>query len=77
MDLRQDDPTIGIKCPKAKSDGFHTWTEGQIAQYQAHHAIGTKARLALALLLFTAQRRSDVVRMGRQHCKNGIVGVKQ
>src|SRR5262249_2649491 len=36
-----------------------------------------KPRLALALLLYTAQRRSDVVRMGRQHIKDGLLHVKQ
>jgi integrase len=29
--------------------------------------VGSKARLALALGLYTLQRRSDVIRMGRQH----------
>jgi integrase len=33
--------------------------------------IGTKARLALALLLFTGQRRSDITRFGRQHVRSG------
>jgi integrase len=39
--------------------------------------VSTKARLALALLLYTAQRRSDVVRMGRQHVGNGMISVRQ
>jgi len=34
-------------------------------------------RLALALLLYTAQRRSDVVKMGRQHVRAGVLTVKQ
>jgi integrase len=33
--------------------------------------------LAFALLLYTAQRRSDVVRMGRQHVQGGSIQVKQ
>ena len=41
------------------------------------HAIGTRARLAFALLLYTGQRRSDVVRMGRQHIKAGKIEVVQ
>jgi integrase len=61
------DPTATIKQRAVKGDGFHTWTEDEIAQFEAHHPIGTKPRLALALLLYTIQRRSDVVRMGRQH----------
>ena len=43
----------------------------------SHHPIGSRARLALALLLYTAQRRSDVVRMGRQHVRDGVVHVRQ
>jgi integrase len=75
--FRADDPTQGVKPPRIKTDGFHTWTEDEIAQYEARHPIGTKARLALALLLYTAQRRSDVVGMGRQHVRNGMIAVRQ
>ena len=71
------DPTRDIKQRSIKGDGFHTWTDDEIAQFEAHHPIGTKPRLALALLLYTAQRRSDVVRMGRQHIKDGVLTVKQ
>ena len=71
------DPTRDIKQRSIKGDGFHTWTDDEIAQFEAHHPIGTKPRLALALLLYTAQRRSDVVRMGRQHIRDGVLTVKQ
>ena len=71
------DPTRDIKQRAIKGDGFHTWTEDEIAQFEAHHSIGSKPRLALALLLYTGQRRSDVVKMGRQHIRNGVLTVKQ
>ena len=71
------DPTANIKPRAIKGDGFHTWTEDEIAQFEAHHPIGSKPRLALALLLYTAQRRSDVVKMGRQHVKSGVLMVRQ
>jgi len=71
------DPTATIKLASIDSDGFHTWTEDEIGQFEAHHPVGSKPRLALALLLYTAQRRSDVVRMGRQHIKDGVLTVKQ
>jgi integrase len=74
---RPNDPTIGIKRIKNRSDGFHTWIEQEIAQFEAQHPAGSKARLALGLLLYTAQRRSDIVRMGRQHVRNGVVQVRQ
>jgi len=71
------DPTVGIRMPRRKTDGYHTWTEDEIAQFEAHHPIGSKARLAFALLLYTAQRRGDVIRMGRQHIRDGVLYVKQ
>jgi integrase len=73
----RSDPTANIKLRAIKGDGFHCWSEEEISQFEAHHPIGTKPRLALALLLYTAQRRSDVVRMGRQHVKDGVITVKQ
>lgn len=52
-------------------DGFHTWTLEEVEQFEAKWPVGTKPRLAMALLLYTAQRRSDVVGFGRQHLKDG------
>jgi integrase len=75
--LIRNEPTWGIRVRAPKSDGHHTWTEDEIAQFEAHHAIGSKERLALALGLFTAQRRGDVVRMGRQHIRDGVLTVRQ
>ncbi|WP_374656464.1 tyrosine-type recombinase/integrase [Dongia sp.] len=71
------DPTIGVKRVKIKTAGFHTWTEEEIAKFEKRHPIGSRARLALALLLYTAQRRGDVIGMGRQHVQNGIIRVRQ
>jgi integrase len=75
--LVRDDPTQGIRLKAVKSDGHHTWTAEEIATFEAHHPVGTKARLALALGLYTAQRRGDVVRMGRQHIRDGVLTVRQ
>src|SRR5262245_48658084 len=44
--IRSDDPTAGIKGPKLSKDGWHTWEEPEIEQYDARHPIGTRARLA-------------------------------
>jgi integrase len=75
--LCEADPTQGIKLKARKSDGIYTWSEQDIAAYEAAHGVGTKARLALALGLFTAQRRNDVLRMGRQHIHDGLLFVRQ
>lgn len=57
--------------------GYHTWTVEEVHQYIERHPLGTKAHLALALLLFTMQRRSDVVRFGKKHCRNGVLRFTQ
>jgi len=76
--LRADDPTRDVrKVPTAKGDGYHSWTEGEIEQFERLHPVGSRARLAFALLLYTGQRRSDVVRMGRQHLSDGAICVRQ
>lgn len=56
--------------PKKKG-GFHAWTLEEIEAFEEKHPIGTKARLALALLIYTGQRRGDVVKLGRQHERDG------
>jgi len=71
------DPSRSVKRPKVKTDGYRTWTEEDIAQFEAHHPVGTRARLALGLLLYTGQRRSDVIKMGRQYLRDGLLHVRQ
>ena len=76
-DLRRDDPTISVRKVRYKSEGFHTWTDEEIAAFGAKWPLGTREHLALALLLGTAQRRSDVIRMGRQHVRGQTIDVVQ
>jgi integrase len=75
--LMTDNPTLGIRLTVPTTDGFHTWDEHEIAQFEAAHPIGSKARLAFALGLYTAQRRADVIRIGRQHIRGGVLSVRQ
>jgi integrase len=76
--IRKDDPTRDIKAVRAKSDGYHSWTDDEIAIYEAHYAIGSTAMRAVTLFLETGQRAGDVVRMGRQHIRTGrMIYVKQ
>lgn len=79
--LLMHDPTAGIKNLSGKTDGFRTWDEQDIAAFERRWPLGTRERLALALLLWTLQRRGDVVRMGRQHVRNtpdgAVIDVRQ
>ncbi len=77
LGLIANNPAIGIKRYRSEGEGHHTWTEAEITKFQKRHAVGTRARLALALLLYTAQRRGDVVRMGRQHVQQDMIAVRQ
>lgn len=74
---RADNPARTVKAPTLASGGFRAWTDEDISRFEAFHAPGTRARLALALLLYTGQRRSDIVTMGRQHVSGGSIHVLQ
>ena len=77
VELLRVDPTRDIKLPKASSNEHRPWTATEITAYETIHPIGSKARLAFALGYYTAQRRSDAVRMGRQHVSGGYIQVRQ
>jgi len=70
---RNDDPTAGVRVKMPKTEGFRTWSEEDITAFETVYPIGTKPRLALALLLGTALRASDVVKVGRSHVHNGTI----
>lgn len=69
--------TMRQACTAAGVEGYHDWTEEEIAQFMARHQPGTKAHLALMLMLSTGQRRSDAVRMGWGDVVNGMIRVRQ
>ena len=71
------DPSSGIVVRLPKSDGHATWSDAQVSAFESRWAISTKERLALALLVHTGQRRGDVIRIGRQHIRDGILTIKQ
>lgn len=72
-DLTKFNPADGIGYRASNSDGHHTWTVDEVRVYEDRHPVGTKARLALGLLLFTGVRRSDVVKLGRQYERDGVL----
>jgi integrase len=70
-------PVLATKPYKIDTKGFHTWSEDEIAQYEARHPVGTKARLAFDLMLWTGQRGGDARVMGPQHIKAKRLHVTQ
>jgi integrase len=70
------DPTRDVKLLTVKTDGFHVWTDEEVAQFEARWPVGTRERLAFDLLRYTGLRRGDAVRLGRQHVKDGVFRIK-
>ncbi|MDR4307674.1 tyrosine-type recombinase/integrase [Chelatococcus sambhunathii] len=75
--LVASNPARSVKLLSTGSQGHRAWTLDDVATYEAKHPLGTSARLALALLLYTGQRRSDVVLIGRQHVRDGAIYLTQ
>jgi integrase len=71
------DPTIGVRPIRLRSQGHHCWTEEEISRFEAHFPVGSKPRLAMTLMLYTACRRGDVVRLGPQHVSEGRLRYQQ
>jgi integrase len=71
-----DNPAKGIASIR-KSDGHEAWSDEDVDRYEARWPSGSRERLAMALLLYTGQRRSDVAPMGRQHVKDNMISVTQ
>ena len=71
------DPLAGVKLVPVKSNGHHPWEPEECEKFEAHHPVGTRARLAYELLLQVGQSRCDVVRMGRQHVRDGTLSLKR
>jgi enterobacteria phage integrase len=70
-----NDPSIGIKRPK--SHEIRSWTDAEIQKFEQRWPIGTKQRLAFALMLYTGQRRSDVHRMTWADVSEGTIRLVQ
>ncbi len=66
-------PVKDVKRPKAKVIGHTPWTYEDVAKFYEKHTLGSMARLAMDLLLFTGLRRSDVYRLGPQHIRDGVI----
>ena len=74
-ELRPDNPAAGLKAYRTKTR--HTWADDELSQFEQRWPLGTRERLAFALLLYTGQRGGDVVKMHRSDLHNGMIRVVQ
>jgi integrase len=66
-ELMLENPAREVSRIAVRRKGYHTWTPEELEQFERHHAPGSKARLALALMGFAGLRRSDACTVGQQH----------
>jgi len=74
-ELRLDNPVAGIKAYRTGTR--HTWTDDELSQFEQRWPLGTRERLAFALLLYTGQRGGDIVKMRRSDLSEGLIRVVQ
>jgi integrase len=68
--LVENDASAGVQKNKLpKTGGFRMWTEAEVSQYVAKHPLGTKAYLALQVMLCTSLRSSDAAQIGPRHVR--------
>ena len=58
-----------------RTRGYHTWTDAEIAAYEARWPLGTRQRLWLAVLQHTGLRRGDATRLRWDDIRDGIIRV--
>jgi len=75
--LAKTNPVDATRPFKVEGGGFHTWSEAEIAAYEATHKVGTMARLAFDLLIFTGQRGGDIRLLGPGHVRDKRITLTQ
>jgi len=69
----KENPMLSAERIKHKTKGYETWTDTDIEKFRAHWAEGTPQRIAFEILLYTGLRRSDAVKLGRQHIQGDYI----
>ena len=69
VNVARDVELLGSDNP----DGFHPWSESEMAQFEATHARGALGRKAFDVLLNTGARISDAVNLGDANVEDGVI----
>ena len=75
VEVRNDNPVVGLKAYRTGTR--HTWTDDELSEFERRWPLGTRERLAFALLLYTGQRVGDIVKMRRSDITDGLIRVVQ
>jgi hypothetical protein len=66
-DLAAVNPAEKVEKLSNVSEGYYTWTDQDVEAFEAHWPVGSRPRLAMAIMLYLGVRRSDAVLIGRRH----------
>ena len=66
-DLATVNPAEKLEKLGGGTEGFYTWTEEDVEAFEKCWPVGTRPRLAMAIMLYLGVRRSDAVVIGRKH----------
>jgi integrase len=75
-EIMTSNPAEKVKPLDKKKGGHHTWTLAEVKRFEETHPVGTKARLALEIMLYTGMRISDASQLGKQHATVDQDGVR-
>jgi len=73
--FKHNDPTDEID--ELAGGEYRSWTDREIADFEARWEIGTRERLIFDLALYTGQRRGDLASMTRYHIDGDVMGCVQ
>lgn len=73
MGMNIANPTGAVDKRKTRQGGYHTWTAQEVQQFRDAHPTGTKARLAMEMMLATGAARQDACAMGRHNIKGTTI----
>ena len=73
LGLKVDNMAAFAKKREERADGYHTWTDAEMAQFLAHHGPGSKARLVFLLAQNMGVARADLVRLTRGNVSGSVI----
>jgi len=72
-DLAQTNPGRDVKYLAGSANGIRAWTQADVETFAKKFPRGTKPFLALALMLHLTVRRSDVIHIGPENVRDGVI----
>jgi integrase len=66
-ELANINPAEKVEKLGGGSEGYDTWTEADVEAFETFWPVGSRPRLAMAIMLYLGVRRSDAVLIGKGH----------